>query len=159
MVQVVLEKVMLRRQKDQILNGQPLIILPARTVEIVECEFDTSETAFYRNLENKMEDTVHKLMHQEKAANYTSVLLLLLRLRQGTFSRDILRFSQLSINLISFDLACNHPCLVSKDYKTDREAIEPRTKKTSDDDDDELAAMFGQLGVTPSRKCQVCQVV
>ena len=49
---------------------------------------------------------------------------------------------------------------MSKDYKADKEAIEPRASKCGDDDDDDdLAAMFGQLGVSGSRKCQVCQTV
>lgn len=73
---------MLRRRKDQILNGKPLIELPQRTVEIVPCEFDPAEQAFYAALQTKMEGSIEKLM-QEKAANYMSVLLLLLRLRQG----------------------------------------------------------------------------
>jgi hypothetical protein len=55
-------------------------------------------------------------------------------------------------------LACNHPVLVSKDYKTDMDAVEPKSmKKGADDkeeDGDDLAAAFGQLDVT--RKCLVC---
>lgn len=47
---------------------------------------------------------------------------------------------------------------MSKDYKADKEAIEPKAaSKGDDDDDDELTAMFGQLGVSGSRNCQVCQ--
>lgn len=73
---------MLRRQKDQTLNGKPLIELPARIVEIVPCDFDVEERTFYHALADKMGKTMEKLMQQEHA-NYTSVLLLLLRLRQG----------------------------------------------------------------------------
>ena len=74
---------MLRRLKDDELNGEPLVKLPERRIEIVDCEFDAGERAFYDALQNKMEGTLERLMNQEKAANYTSVLLLLLRLRQG----------------------------------------------------------------------------
>jgi SNF2 family DNA or RNA helicase len=88
--QVVLENVMLRRQKDEILNGKPLIVLPPRNVNIVECEFDEAENAFYHALENQMETTVNKLVQQDNA-KYTSVLLLLLRLRQGRFSCAVTR--------------------------------------------------------------------
>ncbi|KAF8647534.1 hypothetical protein AX16_006641 [Volvariella volvacea WC 439] len=140
-LQVVLKQVMLRRQKDQTLNGQPLIKLPGRHLNIVPCTFDASEKAFYDALEAKMEDVLAKLTAQEKKGSaYMSVLLLLLRLRQ----------------------ACNHPMLVVSDYKADMEAVEPRAaKKGADEDDpgadaDDLAAAFGQLGVT--RKCQVCTV-
>ncbi|KAF9467200.1 SNF2 family N-terminal domain-containing protein [Collybia nuda] len=135
-LQVVLKQIMLRRRKDQLLNGKPLIELPQRLINVISCPFDPSEQAFYDGLENKMEDVIEKLMAQSKGKNnYISVLLLLLRLRQ----------------------ACNHPVLVAEDYKTDMDAVEPKSKKSvdpQDDDGDDLVAAFGQLGVT--RKCQVC---
>lgn len=56
-------------------------------------------------------------------------------------------------------LACNHPILVSKDYKQDAEALEPKAAKkdiaSGDVDADDLAMALGQLSVT-ARKCQVC---
>lgn len=127
---------MLRRRKDQTLNGKALIELPKRIVKVVSCEFDSYEHAFYESLESKMESVIEKLMGS-KGNNYISVLLLLLRLRQ----------------------ACNHPILVSADYKKDSEALEPKSVPKGSDDktadpDDDLIAAFGQLGVT--RKCQMC---
>jgi SNF2 family DNA or RNA helicase len=100
--QVVLEKIMLRRQKDQILNGEPILILPARNVNIVHCEFDETEQAFYGDLETKMDAAVNKLMQQEQT-NYMSVLLLLLRLRQGALfhGRSGLAFCDVSHSLQS----------------------------------------------------------
>ena len=53
--------------------------------------------------------------------------------------------------------ACNHPSLVSKDYKIDREAAEPKASKDEGEDADDLAAAFGQIGISGGRKCQVCQ--
>ena len=55
-------------------------------------------------------------------------------------------------------LACDHPVLVEDDYKEDVDAIESKEAKNKDDatDPDDLAAAFGQLGVT--RKCKLCQV-
>jgi len=80
---------MLRRQKDQNLNGKRLIELPKRTVSIISCPFDASEKAFYNALENKMEHVIQKLMSQSKGNSaYMSVLLLLLRLRQGLLVLD-----------------------------------------------------------------------
>ena len=76
---------MLRRQKDQILNGKALIELPKRTVNVVSCDFDPSEKSFYDSLESKMESVIEKLMASSKGnSSYLSVLVLLLRLRQGT---------------------------------------------------------------------------
>ncbi|KAH0578535.1 hypothetical protein H2248_003684 [Termitomyces sp. 'cryptogamus'] len=131
-LQVVLNQIMLRRQKDQTLNGKALLDLPKRTVSVVSCEFDSSEKAFYAGLENKMESVIKKLMRNGQN-NYISVLLLLLRLRQ----------------------ACNHPVLVAQDYKSDMEELDPKAKRSADDDDtDILVGAFSQLGVT--RKCRVC---
>ena len=84
--QVVLKTIMLRRRKDQIINGKALIELPKRTVNVVSCIFDPSEKYFYDSLESKMESVIEKLMATSKGNNnYISVLLLLLRLRQGIF--------------------------------------------------------------------------
>lgn len=73
---------MLRRTKNQILNGKPLLELPERTLELVECTFSPSEKEFYRLLETRMTSEVDKLVRSENV-NYTHVLVLLLRLRQG----------------------------------------------------------------------------
>ncbi|KAJ8082179.1 hypothetical protein PM082_008026 [Marasmius tenuissimus] len=141
-LQVVLKSVMLRRRKDDKLNGKVLVELPKRLVNIVSCPFSVSEQQFYTELEGKMEQVLDKLnadAHNagKAQASYISVLLLLLRLRQ----------------------ACNHPILVSKDYKADLDAVESRGSKTNDVGDadaDDLVAAFGRLGVT--KKCQVCTV-
>ena len=79
----MLKQVMLRRQKDQILNGKALIELPKRTVNVVSCDFDPSELNFYDSLETKMQSVIEKLVATSNNS-YFSVLLLLLRLRQGT---------------------------------------------------------------------------
>ncbi|KAF8960935.1 SNF2 family N-terminal domain-containing protein [Flammula alnicola] len=136
-LQVVLKQIMLRRRKDETINGKVLIELPKRTVEVVTCDFDDSERQFYDSLETKMESVIEKLMASKGGSSYMSVLLLLLRLRQ----------------------ACNHPILVSADYKKDSEALEPKAVAKGKDDkdadpDDDLIAAFGQMGVT--RKCQMC---
>ncbi|KAH7929303.1 hypothetical protein BV22DRAFT_1110033 [Leucogyrophana mollusca] len=136
-LQVVLKSIMLRRRKDHVLNGKPILQLPERIVKIVQCEFDKDEQAFYSALEGRMSNELDKLVNSNEAGkHYTHVLLLLLRLRQ----------------------ACNHPSLISKDYRIDSVAAESRPAKNddADEDADELAALFGQMGVS-GRKCQVCQ--
>lgn len=56
-------------------------------------------------------------------------------------------------------LACNHPSLVYKDYRIDSEATELRQAKNddADEDADDLASLLGQMGVSNSKKCQLCQ--
>ena len=78
--------IMLRRLKDTIQDGVPLIQLPPRTVEVVECDFDQDERAFYSALEEKTTLTMNKFIKRgEVMSNYTQVMVLLLRLRQGAF--------------------------------------------------------------------------
>ncbi|KAF9009274.1 hypothetical protein BDZ89DRAFT_1229328 [Hymenopellis radicata] len=62
-LQVVLKSIMLRRLKDQMIDGK--------------------EQAFYNELAAKMDSTLESLMATEGKKNYMSVLLLLLRLRQA----------------------------------------------------------------------------
>ncbi|KAF9523816.1 SNF2 family N-terminal domain-containing protein [Crepidotus variabilis] len=137
-LQVVLKAVMLRRRKDQLLNGEVLIKLPKRTVDIVPCEFDPAEREFYDALESKMEGVIEKIMAKSGGNSYISVLTLLLRLRQ----------------------ACNHPILVSSDYKGDTDALEPKPIEKGKDDQDpdaaDLIAAFDRMGVT--KKCRMCTV-
>ena len=102
-----------------------------------------------------MEDVIEKLMASSKGnSSYFSVLLLLLRLRQGTVKKF---FCNKSLTC-SFCKACNHPILVAKDYKKDMDAVDPKAvAKGQDDKDadgDDLATAFGQMGFI--RKCQMC---
>ncbi|KAF8497540.1 SNF2 family N-terminal domain-containing protein [Russula emetica] len=133
---VVLRAIMLRRRKTDIINGKPLIELPERHLSIVPCDFDEDERQFYFTLENKIDEAMKKFVkNDEVMKNYTNVMVLLLRLRQ----------------------ACNHPSLVSKDYNTDREAIESRPAPKDDQEDEDLTTMFQQLVVSKGKKCQLCQ--
>lgn len=82
---------MLRRRKDALLNGKPIIELPARDVNVLECEFDDEERAFYTALQEKVEETLNKFIKSgDISKNLTSVLVLLLRLRQGKFATFLL---------------------------------------------------------------------
>lgn len=53
--------------------------------------------------------------------------------------------------------ACNHPSLVSKDFCNDKDAAEPKAAQDDEDDTEDLAAAFGQLGMSGSKKCRLCQ--
>ncbi|KDQ12526.1 hypothetical protein BOTBODRAFT_112769 [Botryobasidium botryosum FD-172 SS1] len=140
-IQVVLKAIMLRRLKTQTINGEPLLKLPDRNVEIVPCQFDKDELEFYKNLEERTSSRVDDLERQGNIQkNYTAVLLMLLRLRQ----------------------ACDHPSLISKDYRADADAIEMKPAAKDEDEGkeaDELADLFGKLGVDSEiAKCNICQI-
>ena len=87
---------MLRRTKDQMLNGAPLISLPERTVEVITCQFDRDEREFYAALEARTSLSLNKFIERgEVMNNYTSILVLLLRLRQGMLAcQHMLGFSR-----------------------------------------------------------------
>ena len=76
---------MLRRTKTTILNGKPLLDLPERIVNNVHCAFDPEEQHFYENVQTLVQDRLEKLQREgDMTRSYTSMLVLLLRLRQGT---------------------------------------------------------------------------
>ncbi len=146
---------MLRRHKTDVINGKPIIELPERHISIVPCDFDEDERQFYFALENKIDEAMQKFVkNNEVMKNYTNVMVLLLRLRQG---ESTTKSTTLTLCILMVDEVCNHPSLVSKDYNTDREAIESRPAPKDDQEDEELTTMFQQLVVAKGKKCQLCQ--
>ncbi|KAL3851298.1 hypothetical protein ACJIZ3_013180 [Penstemon smallii] len=90
-LQAVLKTIMLRRTKGTVINGEPIINLPPKTIELKQVDFSKEEREFYHALEADS-----RAQFAEYAAkgtvkqNYVNILLMLLRLRQ----------------------ACDHPLLV-----------------------------------------------
>ncbi|KAL0542840.1 hypothetical protein IC582_017921 [Cucumis melo] len=97
-LQAILRTIMLRRTKATLLDGQPIVTLPPKHVELKKVDFTEEERDFYSKLEADS-----RAQYEEYAAagtvkqNYVNILLMLLRLRQ----------------------ACDHPLLVKPyDSKT-----------------------------------------
>lgn len=90
-LQAVLKTVMLRRTKGTVLDGEPIICLPPKHIQMKQVDFTEEERDFYSRLEADS-----RAQFAEYAAagtvkqNYVNILLMLLRLRQ----------------------ACDHPLLV-----------------------------------------------
>lgn len=146
---------MLRRKKDSLLNGKPLINLPGRICKVIPCEFDDEEREFYNNLKDNVQATLNNFMKSGNInSSYTYVLLLLLRLRQGMYILTIPGGARLT-----WKLACNHMSLITKNFSADKEALDPKAPKDSQDlnDGDDLADLLGKMEVTSSRKCALCQ--
>ncbi|KAF8314018.1 hypothetical protein DL93DRAFT_1101779 [Clavulina sp. PMI_390] len=139
---VVLNATMLRRTKNQQINGKPIIVLPPRTVEVIPCDFDEDERSFYTAVEARTSLQMNKFIEKGTVMeNYTSVLVLLLRLRQ----------------------ACDHPALLSKDFVKDLDALDAKPASTQGDDDDDdkkevddLAGLMDNLGIGNAVKCSIC---
>ncbi|CAN8321317.1 unnamed protein product [Cochlearia groenlandica] len=96
-LQAVLKAIMLRRTKGTLLDGQPIINLPPKTINLSKVDFSEEERSFYKKLES---DSRSQFKAYAAAGtlnqNYANILLMLLRLRQ----------------------ACDHPQLV-KGYNSD----------------------------------------
>lgn len=109
-----------------------------RRIEKVFAEFSPAERGFYDRLEARTDASIEQMM--EGKVNYASALVMLLRLRQ----------------------ACNHPKLVGGGLAKDTEALAvestaPKASKASNADVDDMADLFGAMGMG-SKKCEVCQL-
>jgi SNF2 family DNA or RNA helicase len=108
-----------------------------RRIEKVFAEFSPEERQFYERLEARTDASIEQMMSGK--VNYASALVLLLRLRQ----------------------ACNHPKLVAGKLSKDSDALAAESSsqksKASITDVDEMADMFGSLGMG-TKKCEVCQL-
>lgn len=63
--------------------------------------------------------------------------------------------------LLRLRQACDHPILVSKSFASDPDALVPKVPNEVEDKDeaDELADLFGGLGVAKAPKCTICSAV
>lgn len=75
----------LRRTKKDTINGKPLLSLPKREIHLVHCEFSNKDeqAAYNYASSNSMETLNKQLQKGTTAMTYSSVLLILLRLRQA----------------------------------------------------------------------------
>lgn len=95
--------VMLRRRKDTLIDGQPLVTLPSKHFEVVVGEFrDEQERDFYKKVEERALVAFNRFVRRGTVlSNMVHVLALLLRMRR----------------------ACDHPELVSGKSTTDDDLL------------------------------------
>ncbi|KAF9652417.1 hypothetical protein BDM02DRAFT_3109440 [Thelephora ganbajun] len=92
-LQSIFKTILLRRNKDTVLDGKKLITLPPKTVELVKLEFCLEEREIYKTIESKSQQIFNRFLRAGTVLkHYHYVLVLLLRLRQ----------------------ICNHPALISE---------------------------------------------
>ncbi|CAN7050800.1 helicase-like transcription factor CHR28 [Brassica rapa] len=90
-LQAVLRAILLRRTKETLLDGQPILHLPPKTINLTKVDFSPEEFAFYKTLEATSQSEFEAYAAAGAVySNYAYILVMLLRLRQ----------------------ACDHPWLV-----------------------------------------------
>lgn len=83
-LQVLLKAVLLRRTKTSTIDGKPILQLPGRTTEEVHAIFNEDEQEFYSSLEARTQAQFNRYLDAGSVGrNYSSILVLLLRLRQA----------------------------------------------------------------------------
>ena len=89
----------LRRTKDLMVNGRPLVALPSKTVQIVRVNLSPEDRLRYERLETEGRRLVSgHLQSQTLMQNYSSVLEIILRLRQICDHVDLCPLHSLSEN-------------------------------------------------------------
>ncbi|KAI8147061.1 SNF2 family N-terminal domain-containing protein [Fennellomyces sp. T-0311] len=102
-VQAVLKAISIRRSKKAKIDGRPILNLPERNVHFTHVDFSPDERNFYDFVNKHAQARFNKYMSAGTVMkNYSSVLVLLLRLRQ----------------------ACLHPKLTTMDRSQDAEIDE-----------------------------------
>jgi SNF2 family DNA or RNA helicase len=83
-LQAVLKAMMLRRMKNSMIDGKPILTLPPKTENSEYVVFSDDERQFYQDLESKSQVQFNKYLRAGTVGkNYSNILVLLLRLRQA----------------------------------------------------------------------------
>lgn len=104
--QTICGVVVLRRTKKDHINGRPLLVLPERKVNMVVTNFeDAEESAVYQALQAQSVLKVNKyLMGRGAALRYSTMMVLLLRLRQACCHPFLVQYSRMRGNRKARDL-------------------------------------------------------
>lgn len=104
-LQVLLKAVLLRRTKTSTIDGKPILQLPGRVSEEVHAVFSEDEQAFYDSLEARTRIQFNRYLEADSVGrNYSSILVLLLRLRQACCHPHLIKDFSVDVNANTNDL-------------------------------------------------------
>lgn len=82
-LQTLMKVITLRRTKTQMVNGKPLLTLPARTDHMRVLELSLNERQMYQRMESRAKEKVKEIVSENKIMkNYAHILQAILKLRQ-----------------------------------------------------------------------------
>lgn len=94
-VRVLLRAIMLRRTKNSQIDGKPILELPAKHISNISDKLENDEAEFYSKLEMKSQAKAKKMMEsRQKQGAYSSILTLLLRLRQACLHSELVKIGE-----------------------------------------------------------------
>ncbi|XP_024987397.1 helicase-like transcription factor CHR28 isoform X1 [Cynara cardunculus var. scolymus] len=110
-LQAVLKAIMLRRTKETLIDGKPIINLPPKIINLATVDFSAEERTFYRKLERESRSQFKAYAAAGTVRqNYANILLMLLRLRQACDHPLLVKgFSSESVGPASTKMAKNLP--------------------------------------------------
>ncbi|KAK4229547.1 ATP-dependent helicase ULS1 [Podospora fimiseda] len=92
-LRVTLKAIMLRRMKNSVVDGKPIVSLPAKTENSDIVYFSAEEQQFYNDLEGRSQVIFNKFLRSGTVGkNYSNILVLLLRLRQACCHPHLIDF-------------------------------------------------------------------
>ncbi|KAL2158389.1 hypothetical protein VTH06DRAFT_4437 [Thermothelomyces fergusii] len=104
-LQAVLKAMMLRRMKDSMIDGKPILTLPPRTESSERVEFSEDERQFYQDLETRSRVQFNKFLRAGTVGkNYSNILVLLLRLRQACCHPHLIEFESVGAAIENNDM-------------------------------------------------------
>lgn len=92
-LRVTLKAIMLRRMKNSLIDGKPIVSLPPKTENSEMVIFSDDEKAFYVDLETRSQVVFNRYLRAGTVGkNYSNILVLLLRLRQACCHPHLIDF-------------------------------------------------------------------
>lgn len=158
-VQTVLEPLVMRRTKDmKTPDGQPLVALPTKHLEVVDVEFSETERQIYDHIFNRAKRTFQENVQAGTVMKaYTTIFAQLLRLRQSCCHPTLVRNQEV--------LADEEEAAASADAATgftdDMDLSSLVERFTADTDDERDANAFGahvlqQIRDEADSECPIC---